>query len=151
MTIATEDWLAIQELHHRYYLTTDAADVDGFMDCWADDRPVRFESVFGDLGTREELRAFEDGHVSGGMAVGKRHYNVNLVLRPGEDAHTVYATSYMVVIEVADAPHVVATGIYKDSRVVRTAKGWRFQHRRLEVDAGFQKLMAQGSITQAAE
>jgi hypothetical protein len=142
MTITADDRLLIQELHHHYYLSTDNADVDGFIDCWASDRPILFESPFGDFADLDSLRAFETEHVEGGMAVGKRHYNLNLALRPGPDQDTVFATSYMVVLEVAGMPGIVATGIYRDSVVVRTASGWRFQKRSLQVDPGFAHVMA---------
>lgn len=146
MTITPDDRLLIQELHHHYYLSTDGADVDGFIDCWAEDRPVLFESPFGTFKDLDSLRAFEAEHVGSGMAVGNRHYNLNLVLRPGPDQDTIFATSYMIVLEVAGMPGIVAAGIYRDSVVVRTTSGWRFQKRSLQVDPGFAHVMALQSL-----
>lgn len=150
MPISAEDRGAIQDLHHQYYISTEEKDVAGFMNCWAEDRPVRFESPFGIYDDRASLEAFEDEHVNRGMAIGKRHANLNLVLKEGPDADTVLATSYMLVMEVDDVPAIVATGIYRDSIVVRTSLGWRFVYRNLDLDDGFQKLMARQAPAVAA-
>ena len=42
-------------------------------------------------------------------------------------------------LEVAEVPHVVASGRYDRSVVVKTAQGWRFKRRTLKVDGGFFK------------
>ncbi len=139
MPLSGEDILAIHHLATRYALATDNADVDGFMNCWADDRPVCFESVFGTLNTREAIREFEDEHVNRGVAIGKRRQTTNLLVEEGEDADTAYLTNDVVIIEVKELPEIIATGRYNRSRVVRTAKGWRFQRRALEVDTGYQE------------
>lgn len=143
MPLTADDRIEIHELCARYYVSTDEKDVDGFMACWADHDDISFESVFGSFRGRAALRAFEDEHVHRGMAVGKRHLLGNVIVREGETADRARVTSYLMVVEVADIPHIVATAIYRDSEVVRTPQGWRFVSRRMEVDAGFQKLMAQ--------
>ncbi len=143
MPLAAEDRLQIHDLCARYYISTDEADVDGFMECWVEDDDILFESDFGTFRGRGEIRTFEDDHVNRGMAIGKRHLLGNVSIREGEDANTALVTSYMVVMEVADVPHVVATAIYRDSKVVRTPAGWRFRQRTMAVDPGFGKLMAQ--------
>ena len=145
MTLTAQDRLEIQDLCARYYLTTDDQDVDGFMACWADHDEVRFESVFGTYVGRAALRAFEDEHVHRGMAIGKRHLVGNISIRPDQAADAALVTSTLLVLEVVDIPHLVATAIYRDSRVVRTSAGWRFVFRHMDVDPGFQKLMARGA------
>lgn len=138
--LTESDHREIKELHHRYYLSTDAQDVDGFMDCWAEDGFEGFFSPSGDFTTRESLREFEDGHVHGdGMAVGKRHINTNLVVSSDGDGRAL-ATSYMIVIDVDNAPRIIATGKYTDSVCVKTDSGWKFARRDLEVDPGYEKL-----------
>lgn len=144
MPLTAEDRLEIQDLCARYYVSTDEKDVDGFMRCWVDSDDILFESVFGTFRGRGEIRAFEDEHVHRGMAIGRRHLLGNVVVREGEAPDTALVTSYMVVMEVAKAPHLVATAIYRDSRVVRTVEGWRFAYRHMDVDPGFQALMSQG-------
>lgn len=142
MHLTTEDLLAIQDVAARYYVSTDENDVDGFMACWADNDEIRFESVFGTFSGREAIRRFEDEHVHRGMAVGKRHVLANVVIRPGERPGTALMTSYLLVLEVVEAPRIVATAIYRDSRLEKTPAGWRFTYRHMDVDPGFQKAMA---------
>ncbi len=132
------DRLEILDLCARYNTCTDDKDVDGFMDCWADE--VLFESPFGTFDSREALRAFEDEHVNRGMAVGKRHLGLNVSIMDGGEG-VAYVTADLMVVEVADAPRIVATVRYNGSKVVKTPKGWRFTHRKLELDPGFMKLM----------
>jgi SnoaL-like domain len=139
--ITTQDTLDILSLCAKYYVCTDEKDVDGFMACWADDQPIMFESPFGNFDNRDALRAFEDEHVNRGMAIGKRHVLSNPVIELGENANTAYVTSYMVVLDVDNIPSIIASGIYRRSKVVKTSKGWKFVHRKLDIDPGFMKLM----------
>lgn len=138
MALTAQDRLEILDLVARYNLTTDSKDVDGYMDCWTEE--MLFESPFGTFRTREEMRAFEAEHVHTG-AMGKRHFSLNVAIEgEGEEARV---TSDLIVMEVAEAPHVVATGRYERSRVVRTSDGWKFAHRRLDLDEGFGKYLAE--------
>ena len=143
MSLTLEDKFDIQQLCARYYVSTDEKDVDGFMDCWIDDDEIFFESEFGNFKGRQEIRDFEDNHVHRGMAVGKRHLLGNVIIEDGEDDNTAYVTSYLVVMEVAEIPQIVATAIYRKSKAVKTDAGWKFVHRKMDVDDGFRKLMAQ--------
>lgn len=138
MELTARDRLEILDLVARYNLTTDSKDVDGYMDCWAED--LLFESPFGTFRTREEMRAFEAEHVQTG-AVGKRHLSLNVAIE--QDRDDALVTSDLVVLEVAEAPHVVATGRYDRSRVVKTSDGWRFSHRRLRLDEGFEAYLSE--------
>jgi hypothetical protein len=76
------------------------------------------------------------------MANGKRHLSMNIVIEP-VSATEAHVTNDLVVLEVAEVPHVLATGRYDKSLVVKTPKGWRFKRRTLNVDSGFFKLTAQ--------
>lgn len=142
--LSADDRLEIQDLCARYYVSTDEKDVDGFMGCWVDDDAITFDSAFGTFTGRSALRQFEDEHVNRGMAIGKRHLLGNVCIRPGEEPGVAFVTSYLVVLEVAAIPHIVATAIYRDSRVERTPHGWKFRHRRMDVDPGFAKLAQPG-------
>lgn len=73
------------------------------------------------------------------MANGKRHQVTNLSIEP-VDANTVHVTHDMIVLEVDEAPKIIATGRYDNSVVVRTSRGWKFKSRQLHVDPGFFKL-----------
>lgn len=143
-SLSAIDKLEIHELCARYYVSTDEKDVDGFMDCWVDDDDILFESAFGTFKGRNEVRRFEDEHVHRGMAIGKRHLLGNVFVREGETANVAYVTSYLVVMEVVEAPHIVATAIYRDSRAERTPGGWKFRRRSMDVDPGFAKLGQSG-------
>lgn len=142
MRLTVEDKLDLHQLCAKYYVSTDEKDVDGFMECWIDDDEILFESEFGNFKGRTEIREFEDNHVHRGMAVGKRHLLGNVIIDEGEDLDSAFVTSYLVVMEVAEIPHIVATAIYRKSKAVKTEKGWKFVHRKMDVDEGFRKLMA---------
>jgi SnoaL-like domain len=141
--LAAGDIAEIQNLIALYCLTTDNADADAFMRLWVD--PAEFggydSGAFGSMKTWQEMHDFERRHVGpGGMANGKRHQATNLAIEP-VSATEALVTHDMIVLEVAEAPRIVATGRYNRSVVVKTAKGWRFKRRTLDVDPGFFKLM----------
>ncbi|ACY14268.1 nuclear transport factor 2 family protein [Haliangium ochraceum] len=149
--LSDTDILEIRNLIARYCLTTDNADADGFMDCWVEpDEFGGYESgPFGSMATWQELREFEVHHVGpGGMANGKRHQATNIMIEAaGEGA--AHVTHDLLVLEVAQEPRVIATGRYNKSVVVRTAKGWRFKSRSLQVDPGFFVLSGASNQAQA--
>ena len=145
MGLSLQDKFEIQQLCAKYYVSTDEQDVDGFMNCWIDSDDILFESEFGTFKGTKEIREFEDNHVHRGMAVGKRHLLGNVIVEDGDDQFTAYVTSYLVVMEVANIPQIVATAIYRRSKAIKTDDGWKFVHRKMDVDEGFRKLMAQGS------
>lgn len=141
--ITPQDHLEISNLVTRYSITTDNADVDGFMRCWVG--PAEFEGYdsasFGVMKTWDELRQFEEHHVGpGGMANGKRHQPTNVLIEP-VSATEVHVTHDLLVLEVAAEPRLIATGRYDRSLVVKTPDGWRFKSRKLHVDPGFFVLM----------
>jgi hypothetical protein len=141
--ISSQDQFEIANLVTRYSLTTDNADVEGFMNCWVD--PDEFggydSGSFGNMQTWDALREFEAHHVGeGGMANGKRHQVTNLMIE-AVSASEVHVTHDLIVLEVANEPMIVATGRYNASVVVKTKQGWRFKSRKLDVDPGFFKLM----------
>ncbi len=142
-TLAAADIAEIQNLVSLYCLTTDNADADGFMRTWVE--PADFggydSGAFGVIGTWQQMYEFEKHHVGpGGMANGKRHLSLNIVIEALSD-HAAHVTNDLVVLEVAEEPRVIATGRYDRSLVVKTAQGWRFKQRTLKVDSGFFKLM----------
>lgn len=137
--LSETDYREIYALVVRYCLTTDNADVDGFMATWV--KPEEFggyeSGPFGSMATWDELKQFEAHHVGqGGMANGKRHQATNILIE-ANGADEALVTHDLVVLEVAQEPRVIATGRYNHSVVVRTADGWRFKRRQLDVDPGF--------------
>lgn len=143
MDLSQRDYQEIHNLVMRYVISTDNADVEGFMECWVGkDEFGGYESgPFGTMETWDQLREFEAHHVGeGGMANGKRHQVTNLMIEPINE-NEVHVTHDMMVIETAQIPMIIATGRYNKSLVVKTAGGWKFKSRNLEVDSGFFKLM----------
>lgn len=143
--LTPSDVLEIQNLVSLYCVTTDNADADAFMQCWVE--PAEFggydSGAFGKMDTWQEMYEFEKHHVGpGGMANGKRHLTMNVIIEPVSDAEAL-VTNDMIVLEVAEVPRVIASGRYNKSIVVKTPKGWKFKRRTLDVDSGFFKLMEQ--------
>lgn len=141
--ITFADYLEIHNLVARYCIATDNKDADAFMACWVDAEHFGgYESgPFGSMKTWQELYEFEQHHVGpGGMANGKRHQSTNIMIEPVSEREA-RVTNDMIVLEVAQEPRVIATGRYDASVVVKTAAGWRFRSRTLDVDAGFFELM----------
>lgn len=139
------DILDIQNLIATYTVATDNKDVEAFMNCWVS--PEEFggydSGAFGNMKTWDELKAFEEHHVSpGGDAMGKRHMATNIIIQPVNE-NEVKVTHDMIVLEVENIPQVIASGRYNDSIVVKTDKGWKFKWRKLDIDAGFFKLLEQ--------
>jgi hypothetical protein len=141
-TLTAEDRLDIHDLCARYYISTDEKDVEGFMDCWVPDDDIVFKSAFGDFAGRDAVRQFEHEHVHRGMAVGKRHLLSNVSIRPASRPDQALVTTYLTVVEVVEEPRIIATAIYRDSVAEKTSAGWRFRERAMDVDPGFQKVMA---------
>lgn len=142
MSFTFNDHLEIQNLVAQYCIATDNRDAEGFMSLWVDAGEFAgYDSgSFGNMKTWDELYQFEKHHVGpGGMANGKRHQSTNISIRPVSDTEAL-VTHDLIVLEVADEPRVIATGRYNDSVVVKTAKGWKFKRRTLDVDPGFFKL-----------
>lgn len=142
--LTAEDRLDIHDLCARYYISTDEKDVEGFMDCWVLDDNIVFKSAFGEFAGRAAVRQFEHEHVHRGMAVGKRHLLSNVSIRPASRPDQALVTTYLTVVEVVEEPRIIATAIYRDSVAERTGAGWRFRERSMDVDPGFQKVMAAG-------
>lgn len=139
--LTASDVEEIRNLVAQYCITTDNADADAFMRTWVE--PADFggydSGAFGRMDTWQQMLDFERHHVGpGGMANGKRHLSLNILIE-AVSATEAHVTHDMLVVEVADVPRLVATGRYDRSVVVRTAQGWRFKRRTLQVDAGFFK------------
>jgi hypothetical protein len=144
MTISEADHTEIEALVARYGLTTDNADADAFMDLWVE--PAEFggyrSEAFGTMNTWQEMLDFETKHVGpGGMANGKRHQATNLLIEPVSETEA-HVTHDMIVLEVVEAPRIIATGRYDRSVVVKTPAGWKLKERTLVVDPGFFTLMS---------
>lgn len=139
--LSSADFDEIRNLVSRYCIATDDANAEAFMQTWVPPEEFAgYESgAFGQMQTWQEMYEFELHHVGpGGMANGKRHLTLNVLIEP-VSATEAHVTHDMIVLEVAEVPRIVATGHYDRSVVTRTSGGWRFKRRTLAVDAGFFK------------
>ena len=132
----TSDRVAITDLVARYGHAVNDGDLDAWVATWTPDG--HFEGSLGEARGHDDLRAFL-ARMKASVAGTTRDYTSNTVL--DLDGDTATETSYVHTVDTsarADAatPIVVATAVYH-GRLVRTAGGWRFQHRRLDVDPNY--------------
>ncbi|MCU1625255.1 MAG: hypothetical protein JWP64_204 [Pseudonocardia sp.] len=131
MPLSVDDKLAIQELSNTHVKYLDAHDVEAWANCWLADG--KFIATYGTFTGHEAIKEFIRGHIAAGKEDGARHVLSNYVIEGDGDRATVY--SLVVKIQVEKAPHIIATGVYNDV-AVRTADGWKFESRQLDVDNG---------------
>ncbi|GAB2968638.1 nuclear transport factor 2 family protein [Amycolatopsis acidiphila] len=132
MSLSVEDKITIQELSNAHVKYLDAHDIDAWADCWLPGG--KFIATYGTFEGHEAIKEFIRGHIQAGKEDGARHVLTNYVIEAdGDDRATVY--SLVVKIQVEKPPFIIATGVYNDV-VVRTADGWKFESRQLDVDPG---------------
>jgi hypothetical protein len=143
--ILFEDYLELQNLIAKYFLTTDNGDVDGFLNCWVEAEQFSGYDLgaLGLLSTWQELSDFitQKYVTEGGLASGKRHTasNIKIVAVSATEA---LISHDMIVFEVADMPNVFITGRYDDGVAVKTDKGWKFKSRKVTLDGGSLKKLS---------
>ena len=124
--LSAEDHAEIVHLYTTYNLALDSGDSQGWADTFVE------EGVFGTSTGHEALVAFAEGFTEqqGGNA---RHWNTNIhVTKTAEGAA---GACYLMLMNVGARPHsVIVTGTYHDM-LVKTAGGWRFTSRQVEVDS----------------
>jgi hypothetical protein len=131
MSLSADDKIAIQELSNTHVKYLDAHDVEAWAGCWVPNG--KFIATYGTFEGHEAIKEFIRGHIKAGKEDGARHTLVNYVIEGDGDRATVY--SLVVKVQVEKAPFIIATGVYNDV-VVRTAEGWKFESRQLDVDPG---------------
>jgi hypothetical protein len=143
--ITLDDFLEINNLVSIYFLSTDDADLEEFMNCWVEDDSFGSYDlgVMGKLNTRTELSKFiKEKYIGeGGLAQGKRHISTNITFKIVSETE-VLVTHDMIVVEVSQKPAIFITGRYNNSVVVKTNKGWKFKSRTLTLDPGSLKLLS---------
>jgi ketosteroid isomerase-like protein len=121
-----DDIEAIKQLTARYNRAFDSKDFEGFLATWTEDgffeRSNAGRSYRGTEQLREMLATFD---------VRGRHVTSDYIVEvDGDSAHQ---ACYLTYLDVADDFRVALFGDYSDD-LVRTADGWRFRARRLQID-----------------
>ncbi|GGR74619.1 nuclear transport factor 2 family protein [Nocardioides luteus] len=131
MSLSVEDKLAIIELSNAHVRALDNHDVDTWVSAWLPDG--KFIATYGTFVGHAAIREFINGHIAAGKEDGARHLMTNYTVDGDGDSATI--TCAVTKIQVEKPPFIIASGIYADS-VVRTADGWKFESRQLDVDNG---------------
>jgi hypothetical protein len=120
--LATEDYIAIQQLYARYNLMIDTGDGEGWASTFTPD------GVFNNSNKgHDALVQFIKDWREKRNGANRRHWNSNLAITPTSDGAA--ASVYLMLMDVGVRPAVVAsTGMYEDA-LVKTPQGWRFKTR----------------------
>jgi 3-phenylpropionate/cinnamic acid dioxygenase small subunit len=131
MALSSEDRFQIAELNSRFFFALDNHDLDAWSATFTE--AGVFASPYGEFPGHEQRTEFLRGHIDAGREDGTRHMTVDLAIDDAGDRARM--RSYVVKLQVEQAPHIVATGVYEDE-LVRTGEGWRFARRALSIDPG---------------
>ncbi|NYI77578.1 nuclear transport factor 2 family protein [Nocardioides panzhihuensis] len=131
MPLSVEDKLEIVELSNAHMRSLDNHDVDAWVRAWLPDG--RFIATYGTFAGHDAIREFINGHIAAGKEDGARHLMTNYIV--DGDGDTASITCAVTKVQVEKPPFIIASGIYTDS-VVRTAGGWKFESRQLDIDNG---------------
>ncbi|MEU6264888.1 nuclear transport factor 2 family protein [Saccharopolyspora shandongensis] len=131
MSLSNEDKLAITELSNSQMRSLDNHDVEAWVGAWVPDG--KFVATYGTFAGHDAIREFIQGHIAAGKEDGVRHLLTNYIVDGHGDRGT--ARCAVTKLQVEKPPFIIATGIYQDV-VVRTAEGWKFESRQLDIDHG---------------
>jgi hypothetical protein len=131
VALSADDKIAIQELSNAHFRHLDSHEVDEWAGCWVPDGV--FYATYGTYEGHDAIKEFLHGHIAAGKEDGARHLGTNYVISGDGDRADVY--SLVVKVQVEKPPFIIATGVYLDV-VVRTADGWKFESRKLDIDKG---------------
>ena len=124
-TLTGEDHAEIQRLYARYNLAIDSGDAEGWAGVFTED------GVFGNSEGRAALIEFAKSFYEG-QGGNARHWNTNVDVTATRDGAE--GTCYLQLWNVGVRPATITvTGVYHDT-LVKTAGGWRFKTRRVEMD-----------------
>ena len=132
--LSVEDQLDIQSLYALYNLASDAADVDGYVNCFTDDGEMLSVEVGIDVHGREALKAHKERDRANRGGRYRRHWNGNLHLEMLDDGR-VRGRCYLIAYNGApgDLPAIADCGVYEDI-LVKIDGTWKFARRTLTMD-----------------
>ena len=139
--VTLEDRAAITDLIHRYSYTWDGRDAASWVGLFTEDAVIQASFVgkqAWSYGSNTERRTFIDGFYEAMAKQGlvtTRHVQTNTVLTPESDGSVRGETMFIVAFQFRGEkiPRFTNTGVYRD-RFVRTAAGWKFARRDIDVD-----------------
>jgi SnoaL-like domain len=130
MALDIADQLAITDLVHRYCHTADHGPWQAMRDFFTTDGVFEVPARGFDFRGMDALMAFFESR-SSGPSVG-RHVTSNLVIEGG--GNEARAMSYLQILSAEGSPRAILMfGRYQD-KLRRTPEGWRFSHRRVEME-----------------
>jgi ketosteroid isomerase-like protein len=123
-----DDFEAIRQLTARYNRASDEADVEAWLDCWADDGTFSRSNADRAYHGKAELR-----ELLVNFPVAGRHLTTDFTI--DVDGDRARQSAYLVFLDRARGFQVNMFGTY-DDRLVRKAGRWYFSSRKLKVDTG---------------
>lgn len=129
-----KDYLEIQNLYARYNLCSDAGDAEGYAGCFTEDGALELPSRSLRVAGHTALVQYKMDDKNSRLDVYRRHWNASMHLEQ-LDATTIRGRAYYAGYNGVPGklPGMTSCGVYTDT-IVKTAAGWRFQHRLLEID-----------------
>jgi hypothetical protein len=125
--LATEDYIAIQQLYARYAFSVDTGDRDGWLACWIEDGAL--ETSTGQLNQGPEaLRRMIDTQLSSPNEKGY-HWNGNLVIEPAEFGAT--GKTYLMFVRALTIEGELGYSLYYTDELVKQDGRWLFRKRKL--------------------
>jgi hypothetical protein len=134
--LSADDFCAIHNLYARYNLSSDAGDVEGYVDCFTEDGRLEVQPLGFMVAGQAHLREHKDRDAKSRGGRYRRHWNGSVhieLVGPGAARGRCYLVAYNG--EAQHLPAIADVGVYED-RIVRCADGkWRFSQRLLVMDA----------------
>jgi SnoaL-like domain len=126
-SLATQDYIDIQQLYARYNHAMDTGNAEAWADTFTPDGT--FNTTWKN---RQGLIDFIHQWVGQRNGANRRHWNSNLVITPSPDGAT--GTVYLMLLDVGAKPPVIASTSKYSDVLVKTAQGWRFKSRVVRPD-----------------
>jgi hypothetical protein len=138
--VAAQDYVEIMNLYNYYNLCSDAADVEGYASCFAEDGEHHLISFGLVIKGRDALRTFKrENPFNLGSGTYRRHWNGSLHLEwasPTEVRGRCYLLAYNG--KNGEPPQISDCGYYEDT-LVKVDGAWRYAKRRLTMDGSVSK------------
>jgi hypothetical protein len=133
--LSVEDQLDIQSLYALYNLASDAADVEGYTNCFTEEGEMLSPEVGIDVHGRAALRAHKERDKANRGGRYRRHWNGNLHLEL-LDEDRVRGRCYLIAYNglPGDPPAIADCGVYEDI-LCKVDGAWKFARRTLTMDA----------------